>query len=186
MDFNKIEEYLKNNFKESAVIHFKRTLHWLDELDQEASEELRVAALLHDCDKEIRRDKKWAKKERDFKGEEYAEFLKNHQQLSAEIAKKFLLDNGCSEVYMNKVAKLIGQHEEGGSVEANSLMDADSVSFLENNAKRWMDNILKGKRDKEKVRNKLDYMFGRIKSDKAREIAKPFYEEAMKELESIK
>jgi hypothetical protein len=64
------------------------------------------------------------------------------------------------------------------------LKDADSLSFFETNAEEYVKWIELGI-TKEQIREKFDSMFNRISSSKARELARPMYEEACELLEEF-
>ncbi len=84
---------------------------------------------------------------------------------------------------INKVVHLIRGHEVGGDNNQNILMDADSLSFVENNA-----DIFLSRYDElgyNKIREKFDWMFNRISDKKRKEIARPYYEDMIKKLESF-
>jgi hypothetical protein len=76
---------------------------------------------------------------------------------------------------------LIARHEEGGSDDQNVIKDADSVSFFENNIDHFLNDLLK-KWGNEVVKDKFQWMLERITSEKAKVIAKPWYEQAMESL----
>lgn len=85
---------------------------------------------------------------------------------------------------IERVRNLVSKHEEGGNDDQNVLKDADSVSYFEVNAGRFIKKHLQ-KVGKEKIRKKFDWMFSRITSEKARAIARLWYEAALKKLELI-
>ena len=156
--------------------HFEQTLHWIKILDPNADEALQIAAYCHD----IERGFHPAKKKRlmyDTKEE-----LVNHQKQSGEIMYDFLIKIGAPIEMAEKVEKLISKHEIGGTDEQNLLKDCDSISYFEVNAPRhisWIDILPSGE-----AKKKFDWMYKRITSTKAKEIAKPMYEKA-KELLKI-
>ena len=80
-----------------------------------------------------------------------------------------------------KVRHLISRHEVGGDKEQDLIRDADSISFLEN----LVDSFIKEKVPDfgfEDVKKKFQWMFDRIGSDKAKQLAEPFYKDAIKKL----
>ena len=77
---------------------------------------------------------------------------------------------------------LVSKHEEGGNDDQNLLKDADSVSFFETNISLFLTKHVQDV-GKEKVREKFDWMYKRITSEKAKQIARPWYEEAIKNLD---
>ena len=70
-------------------------------------------------------------------------------------------------------------HEFGGWYEADVLQAADSISWLEVNqevAQRW---VRDGRCDVAWAREKHRWSFERIRLEEARELAQPYYEEAL-------
>ena len=64
------------------------------------------------------------------------------------------------------------------------LMDADSLSFFENNVEsflaKWTNKV-----PKENIKEKFDWMFSRITSEEIKKLAEPLYEKAKARLEEI-
>jgi len=94
-----------------------------------------------------------------------------------------LKKQSADEKLISRVKHLISKHEEGGDEDQNLLKDADSISFFENNVESFLTK--KDELGKEKVKEKFDWMFKRITSEKAREIARKWYEKALKDLKTI-
>lgn len=113
----------------------------------------------------------------------HIEFFRPHEEKGAEIITEFLKKEGANQTLIKKVKLLISRHEEGGNEEQDFLKDADSLSFFENN----IPSFLKKAREqgKENIKKKFDWMFNRISSKNAKQIAKPWYEKAVKELEKL-
>ena len=98
---------------------------------------------------------------------------------------EFLKSQGADEAIINTVVHLIGRHEVGGDAEQNALMDADSVSYFETNAEMFVTE--RAARDGyQKVKEKIDWMFNRISSEKHKEFARENYEKWSKALEEYK
>jgi hypothetical protein len=157
------------------MVHYLRTVFWVKELYPEADEVLLVAAVAHDIERAFRDTSvDIVKNSKD--GFLDKEFLKLHQENGAEIIADFLIKKGASKEFAKKVSTFIAAHEVGGNKEQNILMDADSVSFFENNVGHFVekDAIRVGK---EKVKNKFNWMFERITSAKAKKIVRSWYEE---------
>ena len=93
----------------------------------------------------------------------------------------FLAAEGASKKLINSVKELIGRHEVGGNKDQNLLKDADSVSFFENNIEYFVTKQVE-KTNREKVKEKFDWMFNRITSAKAKKSARPWYENGLKKL----
>ncbi len=153
--------------------HFVRTLYWVLELDPDVGEEVKIAAYAHDIERAL------------FPYDIGAflldkEVLKNHQVNGAKAIYNFLLKEGADSVFSSRVKILIEKHESGGTYEQNLIKDADSISYFETNALKhieWLDKF-----SREQIQAKLDWMYKRISFDKAKEIAKPFYEKSIKKL----
>lgn len=167
--YSKVVEYVDTSFGGKKP-HFERTVFWLEKFYPNYSEAHRIAAYSHDIERAFR-----------SKGSEVPEnyldpeFLKHHQRGGAQMMQEFLENNGASQAVIDKVTHLISRHEVGGDEEQDALMDADSVSFFETNAEMFVTKKapIEGK---EKVKEKLDWMFNRIKSQEARELARQNYQ----------
>lgn len=181
--YQKTEQFVKESFENSGrggMTHLQRTAFWVKRLYPKADSALLIAAVSHDIERAFRREdvEHAQKSEKGFLDEKH---LKYHQEKGAEIIFNFLIKAGADKDFSRKVKVLIEKHEVGGTREQDTLRDADSVSFFENNA----DHFVKDKADmtgKEKVREKFIWMFDRIASPAAREIARPWYEAALKDL----
>lgn len=121
-----------------------------------------------------------------------------HAEESAKIAKDFLRKELVEPNLINKILSAIRNHsmrQKGGSfnatipLEDQLVRDADGISFLEGSIQRFLGKQLKD-HDKKDALNitikKVTRMLGKIKTEKAKEIAKPFYDKAMMELEKLK
>lgn len=168
---NELENFIREKNIEAA--HMLRTPFWLEEIYPEADETMMMAALCHDIERcfPLREGEvKPAKTGDDAKDEEY---LKWHGQRSAELAEKLLRKNGFEdEAVLMRIRTLIAEHSFGGTKEQDVMRDADSLSLLENSAELFL------KAGKEK----LDAEFSRLSSEKARQLAKPFYDKIIAKL----
>ncbi len=164
--YNKVIEYVDTSFGGKKP-HFERTVYWLERFLPNSTEAHKIAAYSHDIERAIK-----GEKDRDYLN---PEILKRHQEDGAEIIGEFLEKNGADKKTIEKVKHLVSKHEVGGDEEQNALMNADSVSFMETNAESF---VLKRApvEGKEKIKEKLDWMFNRISSPEAKEIARPMYE----------
>lgn len=160
--------------------HLIGTERWLVRLAPEADEALRAAALLHDVDRLFPLEP----------GESvppgYAfddrESLLWHGRRSARFARRVLEDLGAEPGLVEGVVPLVARHEVGGDERLDALMDADSLSFLESNVGYFLRKITA---DEASVRRKVDYMFGRIRSAAARELALPLYRRVGEKLDAL-
>jgi hypothetical protein len=156
---------------------FWQTIYWLEKLEPNANEDMKIAAYSHDI-------------ERAFSGPDL-ELYKNglsmidtdsknkHQIKSGKIIQDFLNKKGYNKKNIKNVFDMVSNHEDGGDKNANLIMNADSISYLETIAKRHIDWINEGI-DANNVKIKIDKMFNRINSDVAKKFAKPFYDDCIK------
>jgi hypothetical protein len=156
--------------------HLLRTRDWAVELDPDAGEDLRLAALLHDVDRQAG-DVQLADHVAAW---DDPAAVAEHAARSARIAAEWLRAEGAPEPFVEDVDALIRLHEVGGSSPADVLQAADSLSFLEvNPAARWMRDGLA--REDEAAR-KLRAMHDRIRVGAAKEAAAVLLERALAEL----
>ena len=156
--------------------HLVRTRDWLLELDADAAEALRLAALTHDM-------------ERHFPGgpiqdlavwpQDEAEYRRLHSKRSAQIVGDWLREGGGSGELATDVERLIGAHETGGAPDEDLLQAADSLSFLEVNPEVLAGWYTSGRAGKERAKAQAQWMFERIRIERARQLARPLFEEAL-------
>jgi hypothetical protein len=173
--------WVRNNYGGSAQ-HLLKAEEWLRRIDPDASQAMLLAALTHDM-------------ERAFPGPDSPRLLpalgpedpvynQAHSERSARIVGDFLREQQAPEQLVTEVASLIRAHEVGGWPEADSVQAADSLSFLEVNIDFFLDRIGTFGEDWtfEYVRAKFDWMYDRIKIARARALAAPFHETALRKL----
>lgn len=173
---DKVKIFVTESFGKENM-HLTRTLFWIKELKPDAGETLLIAAVSHDIERAFNPQ---AKEKQTFNTEEE---IKLHQTEGGRIMFDFLTDNGYDAASAGRVRELIAQHEVGGDEEQDLLMDADSISWLEVSAPK---HIGKKLFPQEELERKVASMFGRISSSRARELARPFYKEAMEMLEEMR
>ncbi len=166
---------------EGKTEHFERTLYYVLVLKPKASEALQVAALIHDIGRLDWRD--YVRRGIEIVHNGNSEFYEEHQKISEQKARGLLARLGAGSGLIELVAQLVRTHEKGGTPDADILRDADSISYIEVNAPRHVKESLFG--GSEGQREKLDFMFNRITSKKAKELARPMYEKVIKELASV-
>ncbi len=182
--YQKAKQFVIGSFtkcgKSYQIKHFERTVYWMKKLKADADEALLISAVAHDIERAFRKkdveDKKISHSYTDL------EFLRPHEERGAEIIADFLKKESAEQKLIDKVKKLVSRHEEGGDEDQNLLKDADSISFFENNVSVFLRKDVP-EIGKEKVKEKFDWMFNRITSEKARQISRQWYEEAIKKLE---
>ena len=156
--------------------HLVRTRDWLLELDPDAGAALRLAALTHDM-------------ERHFPGgpvqdllippEKDVVYRTAHSERSARIVGEWLRDEGAEEWLVGEVERLVRAHETGGTADEDLLQAADSISFLETNVELIAGWFTSGRCSRERAKAQHRWMLERLKIERARELARPFYEEAI-------
>ena len=109
--------------------HSENTLKWLLQLQPDADEALRIAALGHDVERAVPQRKV---RREDFP--DYDRFKAAHASNSAAILKEIMLQCGVEdETLIQEVYDLVRRHEVGGDHRCDLLKDADSISFFEVN-----------------------------------------------------
>lgn len=179
MDFyNKTKQLMTDVFTKAndpmGVKHHERVDYWITQLEPDADEALRTAAISHDIERGVNGD--WKASSMD------PEKLRKHQDLCVQIAGDFLAKEGADEKFIQKVKHLISSHEYGGDNDQNILSDADRLTYFENVAVRHARTYKDRGKTKEEMKNKLDFEFNKIHSVKAREITQKWYDEALAEL----
>lgn len=165
------------------VRHLNRTEYWIKKLEPRADITLRVAALTYDAERAFRDVKKYQQKFKKMKhGMRDADHLERHQRLGAKIVGNFLRQQRVNQRIIQSIQKLILKHELGGTRGQNLVKDADSISFFENNITYFLKTI-SARVGIEKTKSKIDWMFNRITSPKAKAIARPWYRKAIKKLQ---
>lgn len=160
---------------EKSTKHFERTVYWVKQLKTDADEPILIAAYAHDIARAFRKKSPielFKKKEINDK-----EILKKHQEEGAKVMIEFLKKEDYDKESTKRISDMIRHHEEGGGEESNLVKDADSISYLEVNAPKHIKLIkILGKG---KIKRKIDWMYNRISSKKAKLLAKPYYEEVV-------
>lgn len=184
--YNKAEKFVLDSFvssgKPKSNKHFIQAVYWLKELKSDADEAMLVAMVAHDIERAFR-TKEFSEK---YKEESWLdkEFLTHHQQVGADIIANWLKENGVMEDFCDRVRHLVSSHEWGGDDDQNLIKDADSISFFECNLEHFINDLTKEK-GVEKVREKIDWMFNRITSPRAKELCYDWYEYGIKKLEQV-
>ena len=181
--YNEAEQFIFDSFnkigKSSRIRHFERTVYWVKRLKPKADEALLVAAIAHDIERAFLQ--KGVLEKMNSAGSTSTEHIRPHEERGAEIIADFLKQRNVNSNFIERVKMLVSRHEEGGNDDQNLLKDADSLSFFETYVSIFINE--KTKLDgKERVRQQFDWMFNRITSEKAKKIAQPLYEAAIKAL----
>lgn len=174
-----IDTFIKNG-DEGGVPHLLKTVEFIKFLKPDADEAMLIAAIAHDIERGFRGKQPSEKiKKQGFKGKNH---LKYHQEEGARITAEFLKSIDADNKMIERVVMLISKHEVGGNTDQNLLKDADSMSFFETNVEHFVTKKVY-EYGYEKVKEKLDWMFNRITHDRAKELVRDKYEEAIRQLE---
>jgi hypothetical protein len=159
--------------------HLIRTRDWLLELDPDAGDALRIAALTHDVERNFPGGPKQAA---NLPANDRA-YREAHAHRSAEIVGIWLAEKGADAEVIREVADLVRNHEWGGSPSANLLQAADSISFLETTAPLARSWIRERGYTRERSEQQIIWMLTRIQLPEARRIAQPLFDAAMSALD---
>ncbi|NIA10036.1 MAG: DUF4202 family protein [Nitrospiraceae bacterium] len=121
----KIEGVIEKSIVIEDPIHSKNTLEWLLKLKPDADEALKIAALGHDIERAIEKQKV---RRKDYRS--YDEFKKAHALNSAKILKEIMEECNVRKELVDDVFFLVSRHEIGGDRRVDVLRDADSISFF--------------------------------------------------------
>ena len=183
--YQAVKKFVENSFaavdNRLVPLHLERTVNWLLELYPEADEALIIAGISHDIERAFREEKVYRNMFHSDNGFLDSSFLDYHQQRSAKIIAGFLENLGCPTELRNKVAYLVAHHETGGDFESDLLKDADSLSFFQTNVDLFV-TVKTRESSIDKVKNKFTWMFERITMPEARDVCRPFYQDAMARL----
>jgi len=183
--YYKVEQFVIDSFTKvgdnHGIKHFERTVYWLKQLKPDADEALLIAAFAHDIERAFRDHANYDNIKKSAKGFSGDEHLIPHQKKGAKIIADFLEQQGADGKLIERVVMLVNKHEVGGNDDQNLLKDADSISFLENNINHFIDVKVK-QTSKQIVKEKFDWMFNRITSEKAKQITRLWYEDGIKRL----
>jgi hypothetical protein len=160
--------------------HLLRSLDWLDQIAPESAEAVRIATLTHDM-------------ERAFPGDDSPpmttlddlDYIKRHSERSARIVSSWLRTQRAPAALIQQVESLILAHEFGGSLDADMVQAADSLSFLETNVELFLGFVREGRFSGGDVRGKFQHTFDRIRVSHARTLAHPMLEAAFARLAAV-
>lgn len=180
--FDEVKKFVRESFgNRYGMVHFERTVFWIRQLKPDADEALLIAAIAHDIERAFSLSGEDQIKK---SGYCHIDYIRSHEVEGAKIIGNFLKEQNADKEVIERVKMLISRHEEGGTDDQNLLKDADSISFFENNIPFFLEHKIRDA-GKENVRNKFEWMYSRITSKKAKDLAKQWYEKAMKDIEDI-
>jgi hypothetical protein len=162
---NEILEIISKSPVKTDFFHAKSTKKWILRLKPDADYALQISALAHDIERGFKLDSKTKPKER---FDNYEEYKRIHSEKSAKIIVELLKKYNFDKEFISKVEHLVLKHEVGGDIESDLLMDADSISFFEENYVQYYEIY-----GEEKARKKVEFMYNRM-SDKAKSLIQEF------------
>jgi kynurenine formamidase len=159
--------------------HLTRTLEWVVELEPEASEGLRIAAVTHDIERAYPDPTATWDSARDWCSEEYNRW---HQDRCAELVSAWLRERAADPALVTEVEGLVRVHEQGGWRDADLLQAADSLSFLDTMVPLVLGWSERGYADNAaaKIQHSLDRIMPEM--SRARAAAAPLVERALEQL----
>lgn len=160
---NEIERIISKSPVKTDLAHARSAKKWILKLKPDADLPLQISALSHDIERSFQSDHYNRTKEI---FDNYHENKRIHSEKSAKIIVGLLKKHGFEESFISKVEHLVLKHEFGGDEESNLLMDADSISFFEENFVQYFEKF-----GEEMARKKIRFMYNRM-SEKARQFAK--------------
>ena len=162
--------------------HMQRTLDWAVEIDPDASEAVRIAAVTHDAER--------AYPEGDWDSAvswNDPEYNRWHQERCAQIVAGWLREQGASPELTGEVERIVLIHEEGGFPEADVVQAADSLSFLETMVDVIAEWVQSGRAPRQNAEGKARHSLERISPalPHAREEAEPLLAAALQRLAAV-
>ena len=168
-----IEKIFSKAEFELETAHSLDTFKWVKKIDKNASESLQIAALSHDIDRGIK------PKTTRSEGETYDSYKKRHAKRSSQLISKLMAKYGYSKDLIDTTSRLVENHEVGGDVENDVLMDADSISFFSCNLDWYF--RYKGLN---RTKDKIIFMYKRA-TPRAKQIIKTIKIKKNKQLQEI-
>ena len=159
--------------------HLDRTLERVLELQPDAPERLRIAAVTHDIERAFPDPDATWDSARDWDSAEYNRW---HQDRCADLVAGWLREQGADDALVADVDALVRAHEDGGWPEADVLQAADSLSFLDTMVPLVLGWA--GRGYAEGAAAKLRHSLARIapEQEQARALAAPLVDRALAQL----
>ena len=149
--------------------HLELTEHWLLELNPLASFAERIAAVAHDYERLTEGRIRYNGQPNDL--ENYIKYKEEHAHKSAQLVKKKLEEIGADAALASAVESLIHHHDDPkvnstlpNAASIQSIVDADSLSFFQNNLNLYSQEP----KNKERIELKAKFMYDKM-SDRAKE-----------------
>jgi hypothetical protein len=160
--------------------HQKRAGDWILALERPAPEPLVIGALTHDLERSVPGGPVLDKANMPWDDPEYN---RRHTERSARVVADWLAERGACASFVEAVQQPIREHEFGGSREGDLMQAADSLSFLEVNGGLAASWVIRGECTEAKAREKLHWMYERMRLPLGRELGRPLHGHAVADLE---
>jgi hypothetical protein len=161
--------------------HLSRAGDWLLVVAPDAPEPVLIAALTHDMERTVPGGPTIDKQHGRWDDPEYNRL---HCERSADVVAEWLREQGAHPSFVTGVRVPILEHEFGGSPHGDLAQAADSLSWLEVNARLAADWVLRAECDLDKAIAKLDWMRDRIRLPAAAALAGPMHRRAVQALQT--
>jgi kynurenine formamidase len=164
--------------------HMERTLWWTCELDPDAGEALRIAAVTHDAERAYPDGEAGWDSAVSWDDPAYNRW---HQERCARIVAGWLREQDAAMALVDEVERLVAVHEEGGWPDADLLQAADSLSFLETMVGVIAAWVQSGRAPRERAEGKARHSLERInpRLTRAREEGEPLLRAALQRLRAV-
>ena len=159
--------------------HLARAGDWLLALAPDAPEPLAIAALTHDMERTVPGGPVLDKARTPWDDPEYNRL---HCERSVEVVTAWLREHDAPPEFVEGVRVPIAEHEFGGSPEGDLAQAADSLSWLEVNARLAAGWVAAGECDLARAEDQLRWMVDRIRLERATAAAVPLYRRALEDL----
>ncbi len=126
---SEIRRIIAGSEVEEDPAHAEDTLALVLELEPKAGPDLRIAALGHDIERALPREKRIDRSSYC----DYDAFKAAHARNSAKVLTGLLSGYNLPAPLIRRVHKLVEEHESGGSPDSDLLKEADSLSFFRTN-----------------------------------------------------
>jgi hypothetical protein len=162
--------------------HLTRAGDWMLALEPQAPEYLIVAALLHDLERKVPGGPKLDMAVDRWDSRDYNDA---HTGRSAIVVPTWLTAHGYDAKLAVGVAQPIREHEFGGSPDGDLMQAADSISFLETNARLVAGWANEGRCTPEKGLEKLRWMGERVRHPEGSKIARRYMDRAIAQFDEL-
>jgi len=157
-------------------VHLARAGDWVLAIEPEVPEPVVIGVLAHDMERSVpggptidKRNGRW----------DDPEYNRLHCERSAVVVADWLRSHDADPAFVEGIRVPILEHEFGGSPEGDLAQAADSLSWLEVNARLAGEWVRRGETDLDKAVAKLDWMRDRIRHPFAAELAVPLHSSAI-------